>query len=128
MTKYTLSSAFAFMLSNVTFALLYLVGLGTTAPSIIAFFAAAIPNWIMNRRWAWQQTGRAPVKQMISYAAVSAIVLLVTTRRDRPDQPLGQDMHVGQNHHGLRLLIVTGVYVVRERARCSSRSSRSTSS
>jgi putative flippase GtrA len=109
MTKYALSSVIAFMLSNVTFALLYLLNLGTTAPSIIAFFAAAIPNWIMNRRWAWQQTGRAPVKQMISYAAVSATVLLVTTvATGRTNHWVKQ--HV-VNHHGLRLLIVTGVYV-----------------
>jgi putative flippase GtrA len=109
MTKYTLSSGFAFMLSNVTFAVLYVVGLGTTVPSIIAFFAAAIPNWIMNRRWAWQQTGRAPVKQMISYAAVSATVLLVTTvATGRANHWVKQ--HV-VDHHGLRLLIVTGVYV-----------------
>jgi putative flippase GtrA len=109
MTKYALSSGFAFMLSNVTFALLYLLGLGTTAPSIIAFFAAAIPNWIMNRRWAWQQTGRAPVKQMISYAAVSATVLLVTTvATGRANHWVKQ--HV-VDHHGLRLLIVTAVYV-----------------
>jgi putative flippase GtrA len=109
MTKYALSSVIAFMLSNVTFALLYLLNLGTTAPSIIAFFAAAIPNWIMNRRWAWQQTGRAPVKQMLSYAAVSATVLLVTTvATGRTNHWV--KLHV-VNHHGLRLLIVTAVYV-----------------
>ena len=111
MTKYALSSVIAFMLSNVTFAFCYWLGWGTTAPSIIAFFAAAIPNWIMNRRWAWQQTGRAPVKQIVSYAAVSAMVLLITTfATGRVNFWVKHDIHI-VNHHGLRLLIVTAAFV-----------------
>ncbi len=66
----------------------------------------------MNRRWAWQQTGRAPKKQMISYAAVSAMVLLVTTAATgRVNYWVKHDAHVA-NHHGLRLLIVTASFVV----------------
>lgn len=112
MTKYALSSVIAFALSNIAFAFCYWLGWGTTVPSIIAFFAAAIPNWIMNRRWAWQQTGRAPRKQMISYAGVSAMVLLVTAfATGRVNWWIKHDIHV-ENHHGLRLLIVTGAFVV----------------
>ena len=112
MTKYALSSVIAFMLSNIAFAFCYWLGWGTTAPSIIAFFAAAIPNWIMNRRWAWQQTGRAPMKQMISYAAVSAMVLLVTTfATGRVNYWMKHGVHV-ENHEGLRLLIVTAAFVI----------------
>src|ERR1700761_8430223 len=74
MTKYALSSVIAFLLSVIAFPVVYWADGGqTTVASVVAFFAAAIPNWIMNRRWAWQQTGRAPKKQMISYAAVSAM-------------------------------------------------------
>jgi putative flippase GtrA len=110
MTKYALSSGIAFMLSNLTFAFCYWLSLGTTVPSILAFFAAAIPNWIMNRRWAWQQTGRAPLKQIISYAAVSAMVLLVTAWvTGRTNHWV--KAHVA-DHTGLRLLIVTGVFVI----------------
>ena len=113
MTKYALSSVIAFALSNIAFAASYALSGGeTTVPSIIAFFAAAIPNWIMNRRWAWQQTGRAPVKQMVSYAAVSAGVLLVTTfGTGRVNHWVKHDINV-ENHDGLRLLIVTGAFVV----------------
>ncbi len=110
MTKYALGSVVAFMLSNITFAFCYALGWGTTVPTIIAFFAAAIPNWIMNRRWAWQQTGRAPVKQIVSYAAVSAGVLLVTAfATGRTNHWV--KAHV-ENHHGLRLLIVTASFVI----------------
>jgi putative flippase GtrA len=112
MTKYALSSVIAFMLANLAFAFCYWLGWGTTVPAIIAFFAAAIPNWIMNRRWAWQQTGRAPKKQMLSYAAVSAMVLLVTTAATgRVNWWVKHDAHVA-NHHGMRLVIVTAAFVI----------------
>jgi len=113
MTKYALSSVIAFVLSDIAFAACYAVfGGQTTVSSVIAFFAAAIPNWIMNRRWAWQQTGRAPVKQMVSYAAVSAMVLLVTSfATGRTNYWVKHDVHI-ENHHGLRLLIVTGSFVL----------------
>lgn len=113
MTKYALSSVIAFALSNIAFAVCYALSGGeTTVPSIIAFFAAAIPNWIMNRRWAWQQTGRAPTKQIVSYAAVSAMVLLVTTfATGRVNWWIKHDIHV-ENHDGFRVLIVTGAFVI----------------
>lgn len=113
MTKYALSSVIAFVLSDIAFALCYALSGGqTTVSSVIAFFSAAIPNWIMNRRWAWQQTGRAPKKQMISYAAVSALVLLVTAfATGRTNYWVKNDAHIA-NHHGLRLLIVTGSFVL----------------
>jgi putative flippase GtrA len=113
MTKYALSSVIAFVLSDIAFALCYALSGGqTTVSSVIAFFSAAIPNWIMNRRWAWQQTGRAPKKQMVSYAAVSALVLLVTAfATGRTNYWVKNDAHIA-NHHGLRLLIVTGSFVL----------------
>ncbi len=113
MTKYALSSVIAFLLSDIAFAACYAIfGGQTTVSSVIAFFAAAIPNWIMNRRWAWQQTGRAPKKQMISYASVSAVVLLVTSfATGRTNYWVKHDAHIA-NHQGLRLLIVTGSFVL----------------
>jgi putative flippase GtrA len=111
MTKYALSSGIAFMLSNVVFAFCYWVALGTTACSVIAFFSAAIPNWIMNRRWAWKQTGRAPKKQMISYASVSVIVLIVTSAATGFANHEVMVNHIPQ-HTGVRLLIVTGSFVL----------------
>lgn len=112
MTKYALSSVLAFVLSYVTFTLGYWLTGYTTVPSIVAFVAAAIVNWIMNRRWAWQQTGRAPVKQTVAYAAVSLVTLGITAyATGRTNHWVKYGIHV-QNHHGLRLLIVTGAYVV----------------
>jgi putative flippase GtrA len=113
MTKYALSSVIAFLLSVIAFPFVYWIDGGmTTIASIVAFFAAAIPNWLMNRRWAWQQTGRAPVKQMVSYAAVSAFVLFITAlTTGRTNYWIKHDAHI-QDHHGLRLLIVEGSFVL----------------
>ena len=113
MTKYALSSVIAFGLSIITFPVVYWADGGqTTVASVLAFFAAAIPNWIMNRRWAWQQTGRAPKKQIISYAAVSAMVLLVTAyATGRTNYWVKNDVHIA-NHQGLRVLVVEGSFVL----------------
>ena len=113
MTKYALSSVIAFVLSYVVFTAGYAVSRGyTTIPTIVAFLAAAIVNWIMNRRWAWQQTGRAPVKQTVSYAVVSLVSLGITALATGRTNYLVKNVFHVQNHHGLRLLIVSSVYVI----------------
>ncbi len=113
MTKYALSSVIAFLLSILAFALCYVVfGGKTTAASVVAFFSAAIPNWLMNRRWAWQQTGRAPVKQIVSYAAVSVFVLLITSLATGRTNYWVKHHSGIENHHGLRVLVVTGSFVL----------------
>jgi len=108
-TKYALSSVFAFAISNIAFAFFYWANFSTTVCSIVGFVVAAIPNWIMNRRWAWQQGGRPPVRQFVSYAIVSIAVLvassLVTGFTNKQVQSVPQ-------HYGLRLLIVTGSYIL----------------
>ena len=58
MTRYTLGSMVAAATSAIVFAVLYVMGLGTTTCSVVAFIAGAIPNWILNRRWAWRVEGR----------------------------------------------------------------------
>jgi len=110
MTKYALSSGLAFLLSEVAFAVCYWAGLGTTGCSVIAFVSAAIPNWIMNRRWAWQQTGRPPLKQTVAYVTVSAVVLVVTSAATKVTNYWVK--HNVVDHHGLRVLIVTGSFTV----------------
>ena len=111
MTKYALSSVIAFVMGNIFFAVFYWATTNTIAASVAGFISAAIPNWIMNRRWAWEQTGRAPVKQMVAYAAVSAVVLVVTSLATGATNDWVNSANV-PNHDGLRLLIVTGSFVV----------------
>jgi putative flippase GtrA len=103
-------SIVAFGLSNLFFALFYWAGEDTTICSIAGFLGGAVPNWILNRRWAWQQSGRPPAKQVITYALVSAVVVVSTALATH--QTNAWVIHHVENHHGLRLLIVTGSYVL----------------
>ena len=90
MTKYALGSGRRLRARNIAFALCYALNGATTLCSIVGFFAAAIPNWIMNRRWAWQQTGWAPKKQIISYARYLGGVLVTAVATGRTNSTAGR--------------------------------------
>jgi putative flippase GtrA len=107
-TKYALGSVIAFIASNAAFALFYVAGSTTTLCSVAGFIAGAIPNWILNRRWAWQQTGRAPARQIVGYIGISALVLVTTSLATGWTNSEVQSI---PSHHGVRVLIVTGVYI-----------------
>jgi putative flippase GtrA len=107
-TKYALGSVVAFVTGNLVFALVYVSGGSTTACSVAGFVAAAIPNWILNRRWAWQQSGRPPARQIVGYAGVSIVVLITTSAVTGWTNAHVQSV---PQHYGLRLLIVTAAYV-----------------
>src|SRR3984893_3097103 len=64
-TKYALGSVVAFTVSNVAFAVFYVMNAGTTACSVAGFIGGAVPNWVLNRRWAWQREGRPPARQWL---------------------------------------------------------------
>ena len=65
--------------SAVVFAVLYVMGVATTACSIVAFIAGAIPNWILNRRWAWRVEGRIAFgREIVAYVIVSVVTLFIT--------------------------------------------------
>ena len=107
-TKYASGSVVAFISGNIVFALFYVMGASTTACSVAGFIAAAIPNWILNRRWAWQRQGRPPARQ------IDRLYRGLDRRAgdhvggDRLDQFPGA---VDPAAEGLRLLIVTASYV-----------------
>jgi putative flippase GtrA len=72
-TRYTIGSAVAVVASEIAFVLCYGVAhLGTTATSAVAFVAGAIPNYILNRSWAWQRRGKLHIgREVVGYALVS---------------------------------------------------------
>jgi len=62
------------------FALLYVLGAGTTACSVCAFVAGAIPNWVLNRRWAWKVAGRVAIgREVIAYVLISIFQLAASS-------------------------------------------------
>jgi putative flippase GtrA len=108
LTKYALGSVVAFTTGNIAFMLFYVLNASTTACSVAGFIAAAIPNWILNRRWAWQRSGRPPARQVVGYIGVSIVVLVSTSAATGWTNSQVQSIPA---HHGLRLLIVTASYV-----------------
>jgi putative flippase GtrA len=107
-TRFAISSGVAAATSAVVFPVLYVLGASTTACTIIAFFAGAIPNWTLNRRWTWKVQGRVAFgREILAYLVISATTLvvlsLVTGWTDRQVQEIPA-------HHGLRVLLVTASY------------------
>ena len=108
-TRYTLGSIVAAVTSAIVFAILYVMGVGTTACSIVAFIAGAIPNWILNRRWAWRLQGRIAFgREIVAYVVVSALTLFITSETTAWTQRHVQSIPA---HHGIRVLLVTASYL-----------------
>jgi putative flippase GtrA len=111
-TRYTLGSVIALATSVVVFAVLYWAGEhDTTIDSVAAFAAGAIPNWILNRRWAWQMKGRVNLpREIFGYVVVSIVALVASSAGTGWTQNhLVPSIAPG---HGLRVFLVTLSYVV----------------
>ncbi|MHB8657531.1 MAG: GtrA family protein [Solirubrobacteraceae bacterium] len=108
-TRYALGSVFALLTSIVVFALLYVTGASTTACSIGAFVAGAIPNWVLNRRWAWQRSGRVHfLREIVGYLSVSVLALVLSSLATGWMQTQVQGIPA---HRGIRVALVTLSYV-----------------
>jgi putative flippase GtrA len=107
-TRFAISSALAATTSAVVFPILYVLGASTTACTVIAFFAGAIPNWTLNRRWTWKVEGRVAFgREILAYLVISATTLVALSLAT------GWTNHQVQKipaHHGLRVLLVTASY------------------
>jgi putative flippase GtrA len=110
-TKYAIGSVIALATSIVVFALMYVILNGhTTLDSIVAFIAGAIPNWVLNRRWAWKIKGEvAFLREIVAYIAISGVVLVASSLGTGAMQSWVKG-HVTP-HHGVRVILVTGAYV-----------------
>jgi putative flippase GtrA len=59
------------------------LGAGARTAAILAWLAGAIPNYILNRRWAWRRSGRAALlRETLPYWAITlgtaALAVLAT--------------------------------------------------
>jgi putative flippase GtrA len=111
-TRYAIGSVIALLTSIVVFALMYVAlgGKHTTICSIGAFLAGAIPNWILNRRWAWKINGEVEIlREIVAYIAISGVVLVASSLGTGVMQSWVKS-HVTP-HHGVRVILVTGAYV-----------------
>jgi putative flippase GtrA len=82
---YGLGSVVAAATSELAFVIAYaFLHTGTVGASAFGFVGGAIPNYILNRRWAWHdRTGRSRRSEIVLYSAVSLVsfaVSVVVTR------------------------------------------------
>ena len=109
MTRFAISSAFAALTSAVVFSILYVLGASTTACSVIAFFAGAIPNWTLNRRWTWKVQGKVAFgREIVAYLVISGATLLALSLATGWTNDVVRSSIPA--HHGVRVLLVTGSY------------------
>jgi putative flippase GtrA len=106
--RFAISSLVAATTSAIVFPILYVLGASTTACSIAAFVAGAIPNWTMNRRWTWKVEGRVAFgREILAYVAISGSTLVVLSLATAWTHRHVQSIPAG---HGIRVLLVTGSY------------------
>jgi putative flippase GtrA len=79
--RYGAGSIVAFVTSTVVYyACFSWLHFGAITSTWVAFVAGAVPNWILNRRWAWERRGREGVgRETTLYMVVSAISLLASS-------------------------------------------------
>lgn len=85
--RYSASSVIAGAISELAFLICYWLGTPPVVASVVAFAAGAVPNYILNRRWAWRRTGRADrIRELLPYAVIvvvtAAAAALMTTAAD----------------------------------------------
>jgi putative flippase GtrA len=109
-TRYAIGSLVALLTSVIVFALLLDAGVGTTADSVLAFLAGAVPNWILNRRWAWERTGEMDVaREVFGYTLISVFALAASSAGTGWVNAFAHQ-HL-DHERTLRLLAVTLAYV-----------------
>jgi putative flippase GtrA len=109
-TKFAIASMVAAGTSAVVLAVLYAMHVNTTVCTILAFFAGAIPNWSLNRRWTWKVRGRVAFgREIFAYLVISGTTLLLLSLATNWADSYVKSHHIQQGT-GLRVLIVTGSY------------------
>ena len=86
--RYTGSSVIAGVISEAVFVVAYWFGAVPLVASLLAFVAGAVPNYLMNRYWAWQRRGRPDrTREVLPYVVIVVVTaltaILVTTAADR---------------------------------------------
>jgi putative flippase GtrA len=125
-TKYAIGSLVALTTSVIVFAVMDWMGIRTGIDSAAAFIAGAIPNWVLNRKWAWRMEGRAEfVREILAYTVISVIVWAASTWMTGHTQDWARH-HIAAGN-GLRVKFVIydkWVFAGRSRIRAALRSRR----
>jgi putative flippase GtrA len=108
--KFVGASAVSTAISQLTLMGVYgLGGLDATLAGVCAFAAGAVPNFLINRRWAWRRSGTPPlVREVLPYLAVIVAGGLLSTGLITLADHLLQPVLANR---GFRTLALDGVYV-----------------
>ena len=110
-TRYAIGSAVALLTSIIVFAVMDWLGVHTAIDSAAAFVAGAIPNWVLNRKWAWKMEDRADfMREIVAYIVISLVVWAASSWATGWTQ--GWVNHHITPGNGLRVILVTGAYVL----------------
>jgi putative flippase GtrA len=72
--RYTASSVIAAVISEIAFLSSYGLGALPLVASLIAWVAGVVPNYLLNRYWAWGRRGRADRRrELLPYAVIVVI-------------------------------------------------------
>jgi putative flippase GtrA len=111
LTKYAIGSVVALVTSVVVFAVMDWLGIRTGIDSAAAFVAGAIPNWVLNRKWAWKMEGRVEwMREIVAYTIISVLVWAASTWATGNTQ--NWTTHHIAPGNGLRVLVTTAAYVL----------------
>src|SRR4051794_31180405 len=108
--RYFTGSVVATVCSEVAFVLLYgALGVGTAWSSILSWLAGAIPNFWLNRSWAWQRTGRPSLRhEILPYLAIILTTLILATLLTYLADAWLHDRGVSSS---VRVTLVAGVFL-----------------
>ncbi|TDW18058.1 GtrA family protein [Kribbella kalugense] len=100
--RYSASSVVATVVSQLAFALCYWFGTAAIVATLVAWFAGAVPNYVLNRRYTWGRSGqKLPYTIIVIGSAVTAAV--VTSVTSHLVQPI--------DSHALKTVLVSGSYL-----------------
>lgn len=109
--RYTVGSVVAGVCSELVFlSVLYFQLAGPRVASLAAFVAGAVPNYVLNRRWAWARRGRVDLwREGVVYVAVilaSALVAGSTTSW------VDARVDALTTRHGLQVVLTGGAFLL----------------
>ncbi len=109
--RYSAGSVVAYLVSGaVLFVCSVWLDLGAATSAVIAFLAGAVPNWVLNRQWAWQRRGRHGLaKETALYVTVTGLSLAITVGVTKLAALIMQHVHTGEVTRGA---VLTSSYLL----------------
>jgi putative flippase GtrA len=106
--RYSAGSAVAAGVSELTLTLLVGLARMSAGPAaVVAFLAGAVPNWVLNRQWAWEHTGRVRVRrELVPYVAIVLVTLAATAGASA-----AVDAATRHASHWVSVVAVDGAYI-----------------